>query len=209
MKTIGKLIKEARTHKKISLAHLEEETKIKKEFLEGIEEENWSVLPDLPVLSGFVKNIADFLGLSQKQLAAMLRRDYPPRKLTINPKPDVSERFTWTPKLTFYVGAAIVGVFILGYLIFQYVRFVRPPALSISVPQEGTVVEARKVAVVGRTDPDTTVKVNNQPVFVSEDGNFSAEIEIYEGTTEIIIKAISRTGKESTIRRTIVPKLNN
>ena len=207
MKTIGNIIKETRLRKKISLVRLEDETKIKKDFLEAIEGGNWASLPDLPVLTGFVKNIAGFLGLSQSKLSAMLRRDYPPQKLTVNPKPDVSEKFTWTPKLTFYVGAGVLGVFILGYLIFQYARFVKPPELSVSRPQEGIEVLANKVKVEGKTDPEATVKINNQPILVNEDGTFSAEIQIYEGTTEIIVKAISRTGKETTIRRKIVPKL--
>lgn len=207
MKTASEVIKEARLRKKISLARLESETKIKKEFLQAIEEANWNKLPDFPVLTGFTKNIADFLDINQNRLIAMLRRDYPPKKLVINPKPDVSEKFTWTPKLTFYVGAGMVALFILSYLTFQYTRFVRPPALSVVVPEEGMVVTDSTVEIIGKTDPDTTVKVNNQPIFVEEDGTFSADIEIFEGTTEIVILAISRTGKESLVRRTIKPQL--
>lgn len=207
MKTASEIIKEARLRKKISLSRLESETKIKKEFLEAIETGAWNKLPDFPVVTGFVKNIADFLDINQNRLIAMLRRDYPPKKLVINPKPDVSEKFTWTPKLTFYVGAAIIGIFILGYLIFQYSRFVRPPILSVIVPEEEMVVTDPKVEVIGKTDPDTAVKVNNQPIFVEEDGSFSAVVAIYEGTTEIVVIATSRTGKETIIRRTIKPQL--
>ena len=207
MKTASEVIKEARLSKKISLSRLESETKIKKEFLKAIEDGAWNKLPDFPVVTGFVKNIADFLGINQSRLMAILRRDYPPKKLVINPKPDVSEKFTWTPKLSFYVGATVIATFILGYLIFQYSRFVRPPALSVLVPNEGMTVTDPKVEIIGKTDPDTAVKVNNQPIFVEEDGSFSAEIAIYEGTTEIVITATSRTGKESVIRRTIKPQL--
>lgn len=207
MKTASEVIKEVRLRKKISLSKVEDETKIKKEFLQALEEEDWSKLPEFPVLTGFVKNIAAFLGINQNRLIAMLRRDYPPKKLNINPKPDVSEKFVWTPKLTFYVLTATIVVFILGYLVFQYSRFVRPPALLITVPEEGMVVKDPQVKIIGRTDPDTAVKVNNQPIFVNEDGTFSAEIAIYQGTTEVVIVATSRTGKESLIRRTIKPQL--
>lgn len=208
MKTIGNIIKETRTNKKISLDRLESETKIKKEFLVAIEKENWIGLPDLPVLTGFVKNIAAFLGLNQNQLTAMLRRDYPPRKLAINPKPDVADKFTWTPKLTFYVGAFIIAVLILGYLVFQYAKFVRPPALSVLRPKEGVEVTTSLVRVEGKTDPNATVKVNNQPVLINEDGAFSVDIEIFEKTDEIVVVATSRTGKETVVRRTIKPVLN-
>lgn len=207
MNTVGNVVKEARLRKKISLARLEDETKIKKEFLTAIEKEDWAHLPDLPVVTGFVKSIAGVLALNEGQLTAMLRRDYPPRRLAINPRPDVSDRFIWTPKLSFVVGATVVGIFILGYLIFQYTKFVTPPALTITRPKEGVEVTSNKVKVEGRTDPSATVKVNNQPVLVEDDGVFLVDIEIYEGTTEIVVQAISRTGRETTARRTIKPKL--
>jgi hypothetical protein len=63
------------------------------------------------------------------------------------------------------------------------------------------------VLVVGKTDEDVTVKVNNQPVLLGIDGTFQVEIQIYEGTKEIDVQAISRSGKETVIRRTIVPEL--
>lgn len=203
MRTIGSIIKEARLHKKISLSHLENETKIKREFLESIERQDWGHLPDLPVVTGFVKNIARILALNENQIMAMLRRDYPPRRLVINPKKDVSDRFSWTPKLTFLVGAAAFAIFILGYLIFQYAKFVTPPTLNITRPKEGAEVTTNEVKVEGVTDPNATVKVNNQPVLVNEDGSFIVGIAVYEGTTKIVVKAISRTGKESVVTRNI------
>src|SRR3990167_5644972 len=207
MKTIGNIIKESRLRKKISISHLENETKIKKEFLQAIENENWGVLPDLPVVTGFVKSIASVLSLNENQLTAMLRRDYPPKKLAINPRPDVSDRFTWTPRFTFFAAAGAIFVFFLGYLIFQYKSFVTPPVLSVSRPKEGAIVITGTVRVEGETDPNATVKVNNQPVLVADAGNFSVDIEIYEGTGEIVVVATSRTGRETTVRRTIIPKL--
>jgi cytoskeletal protein RodZ len=114
MKTIGVLLKEARTKKRYSRARLEKGTKIKKEFIEALEKEKWEELPELPVVQGFVKNIAQFLKIDDKRAAALLRRDYPPKTLSINPKPDVSEKFTWSPKLTFIAGAIVISLAILG-----------------------------------------------------------------------------------------------
>jgi len=136
-----------------------------------------------------------------------LRRDYPPKVLPVNPKPDVSRIFTWTPRLTFILGIAIVALVILGYLSFQYSNFVRPPKLFVERPLEEEVVKEEKLTVFGRTDPDATVKVNNQPVLVADDGTFEVEIEIFEGTEEIVIKAVSRSGKETVVQRKIKPEI--
>lgn len=208
MNTVGKTIKEARLAKRLSLANLEAKTKIKKEFAMAIEEGNWEALPEFPVVSGFVKNIARAVGISQEKALALLRRDYPPKNLSINPKPDVGDKFVWSPKLTFITGVAIILVLILGYLGYQYKKFISPPSLSVVEPVQDQVIKQRKVKVSGRTDPDATVKVNNQPVLTNEEGNFSVEIEIYEGTGEIEIKVTSRTGRETTVRRKINPEFN-
>src|SRR3989344_7090733 len=108
MKTIGQAIKETRVKKNISFSKLAAITKIKKEFIQAIEKENWQLLPEYPVVTGFVKNIAQALGLNRKGIVALLRRDYPPKELTINPKPDVAREFVWSPKLTFFAGIALV-----------------------------------------------------------------------------------------------------
>lgn len=208
MRTVGLVLKEARVKKRYSLVHLEELTKIKKDFIENLEKENWSTLPEFPVLVGFVKNVAKFLNIDERGAVARLRRDYPPKKLAINPKPDVSEAFTWSPRLTFLVGAATVIAFVALYLGFQYMRFVSAPPLEVAQPREDEIVKVRTLKVSGKTSSDATVKVNNQPVVVSDEGEFEAEIEIFEGTSEIVIQALTRSGKETVVRRKIKPELN-
>lgn len=209
MKTIGESIKSARTRKKISRAKLEEETKIKKEFIEAIESEEWSNLPEYPVVRGFVRSIAQTLKVDTRKMLALLRRDYPPKKLRVNPKPDVSDKFKWSPKLTFIAGVVFVFVLVFGYVGFQYYKFTSPPSLEVYKPIEGEIVKGRRLVVTGQTNPQVVLKVNNQPVLVSEDGDFKTEIEIFEGTEEVIIKAISRSGKETVVQRKIVTKLEN
>jgi len=207
MKTIGEYLKEARVKKRFSQEKIAKETKIKEDFISSIEKENWESLPEFPIVVGFVKGIAKFLKVDERQAVALLRRDYPPKVLPVNPKPDVSRTFTWTPRLTFILGITIVALVILGYLGFQYSNFIRPPKLFVERPLEGEVVKEEKLTVFGRTDPDVTVKVNNQPVLVEDDGTFETEIEIFEGTEEIVIKAVSRSGKETTVQRKIKPEI--
>jgi cytoskeletal protein RodZ len=203
MKTIGKIIKESRVKKKYSRKKLESQTKIKKEFIKAIEEEDWNALPEPPVLVGFVKNIASALSLNQRQVVAILRRDYPPRSQRINPKPDVESKLAWSPRLTFLLGVIVASLIIVGYLGFQYVNFITPPNLNVEFPAEDQVITQETLEVSGETDPEATIRVNNQPVIVNDDGKFTTEIEIFEGTKEVIVVARSRSGKETTVVRKI------
>ena len=208
MKTIGELIKKERVKKRSSRARLEKVTKIRKDYISAIEEEDWDKLPERPVVAGFVNSIAQALNIERKQASALFRRDYPPKKLRVSPKPDILNKFVWSPRLTFLVGIVAVIIVILSYLTIQYTRFIQPPVLEVTTPSEGQIIKENIIRVTGTTDPDASVVINNQPVIIEEYGSFLAEIEIFQETYEIVITAKSRSGKETVIRRKIIPELD-
>lgn len=195
MNTVGQILKEARLKKDISLIKLSNLTKIKREFIVMIEKNDWDNLPEFPVVSGFVKNIANSLGLSVDNTNAILRRDYPPKKLIINPKPDVASKFSWSPKLTFAVGVVILILLVLGYLGFEYRKFIMPPELEIINPKNNEIVLNSKVKVSGKTTTDVSLTINNQPIILDQEGGFTTELEITKETKTLTFKAISRSGK--------------
>ena len=203
MKTIGQIIKDARLKKGYPLQYLENETKIKSTFIGWIEEQKWEKLPSFPTVLGFVKSISDVLEIDENMATAVLKRDYPPRKLTIAPKPDVASKFSWNPKLTFIVAIAFVTLAAAAYLGFQYYRFISPPTLKVDSPTEGQVVSDGSVMVFGTTDSGAKVTVDNQPVIIDDSGHFSVDISVSSDTKEVTIIATNRSGKATTISRTI------
>jgi cytoskeletal protein RodZ len=203
MKTIGQILKDSRIAKSYSLKHIEGVTKIKSGFIDSIEKENWDVLPSFPTVLGFVKSLASSLDVDQKMAVAVLKRDYPPKKLRITPRPDVSKKFIWSPKLTFIIGVSAVLITLLGYLSFQYFHFVSRPELTVDSPKENQVVKGNSVTVFGSTDSDAKVVINNQPIMVSPDGKFSENLDVSSETKEIVITASSRSGKTTTVSRRI------
>lgn len=203
MRNIGQILNEARTKKGISLKKLESITKIKKSFLVAIEDGEWKNLPEFPVVVGFVKNFASAVGVDETLATSSLRRDYPPQDLPINPKPDVVSKFSWSPKLTFYVGFGLVAVLVFSYIAFQYNKFISPPSLTVNSPVENAVITQGSVLVSGTTDSDGKVTVNNQPTLIDDTGVFSVTIEVSPETKEIVVKAVSRSGRESTVKRKI------
>lgn len=204
MKTIGQVLKEARTNKKISLDDLEFKTKIKKNFIRAIEVEDWEKLPTYSVVLGFVRSIAERIGVQSDFALALLRRDYPPKKeVKVSPTPNLENKVVWSPRLTFILGISIFLILILGYLGIQYISFISPPELVINKPKENEQVLSKTVKVEGKTDTDAKVEVNNQPVLVDQDGNFTTSVEISENTSTLLIKSTSRSGKETVIERKI------
>ncbi len=195
MNTIGKILKDARQSKNITFSKLESITKIKKDFLIKIEKEDWNNLPEFAVVSGFVKNIANSLELPIDSTNAVLRRDYPPKKLAINPKPDISQKLTWSPKLTFAIGVITLVLLVLTYLGIEYQKFTKSPELVINSPKESEVLNQNTVKISGRTTTDAVVTVNNQPITLDQDGGFDTLLEVTKDTDKLLFKAVSRSGK--------------
>jgi len=195
MITVGQILKDARLKKGISVNILEKQTKIKKEFIISLEKSDWDKLPEFPIVSGFVKNIALVLDLSPENANAFLRRDYPPKKLAINPRPDIESKFRWSPKFTFAIGIGLIIFIVLGYLLFEYSKFIKPPEIAITSPKEEQIVIGESVRIEGKTTTDVSLTVNNQPVILDQEGNFVTEIKITKETKTLIFKAVSRSGK--------------
>ena len=106
-----------------------------------------------------------------------------------------------------YIVTGIFFFFVLvGYLLFQYrFAFINPP-LSLEFPAEKSVVSSSAVNVSGVTDPNATVYVQNEAVFLNPDGSFAKKIDVFPGEVIIEIRAVNRFGKETKIERHIQVK---
>jgi cytoskeleton protein RodZ len=77
---IGRLLERKRREKGLSLKEAEQATKIRTRYLEGLEREDYAMLPDPIYTQGFLKTYANFLGLDGEQLSRELRGRKVPRR---------------------------------------------------------------------------------------------------------------------------------
>ena len=211
MRTIGEILKKIRSKKKITLEEIEKQLRIRKKFLIALEENDWSKLPSLPYIKGFLKNYSSFLGLKSDEMLAIFRRQFHqqekagllPKGLT-NPLDEPIIRFT--PQLTGIILSISFLVIFFGYLFLQYLSFVNPPELSIESPKEGEIITSEKVTVKGKSDRDAVISVNNQKIALMENGEFTTILTLSPGVNTISIESTSKQGKKRTITRTIQVK---
>lgn len=210
MKNIGSILRQARKNRELTLEEVAHKTRIKAEFIDAIEKMQWDNLPEYPVTAGFIKNLANFYDFDRTNLIALLRRDYPPKAIPVNPKPDLEDkRFVWKPRYAFFAGIALLVLGVATYLGYQYYRFLQPPQLEVISPTEGQTVFQSRLVVTGNVSADASVRVNNQPALVEQDGKFQAEIFLNEDTNHLEIKAADRNGKETVVIRNIQVELDD
>jgi cytoskeletal protein RodZ len=207
MKSVGSILHETRRAKGISLEEVEKSTRIRRKFLEAIESDDYTVIPSLAYAKGFVKNYSEFLGLDSNMTLAFFRRQSQDttRQNLLPKKSIVSEEsfFRLTPGRFLMLLLGVCVLLFLSYFIVQYQSLRQAPHLSIEKPEEGKIVEDRKVDVLGNTAPDATVTVNGVSVLVRSDGKFFDQVSLDPGVNTFIITATSRYGKTTTVTRKI------
>jgi cytoskeleton protein RodZ len=72
--SVGNKLREARARRKLSLAEVEAETKIRGRYLQAIENDEWDHLPGDTYARAFIRTYGRFLGLDGDRLAEEQRR---------------------------------------------------------------------------------------------------------------------------------------
>lgn len=211
MRTVGQILKEEREKKFYTLDEIEKITKIRKELLQALEMGQYTKLPPSTFVQGFIKNYGRFLGLNTEKLLSYFRREFsegknPPRVLDSLKNPIDDKRFRITPtRVLISIIFTLVVIFFV-YLWFQYRFLVGSPLLEIYHPADQLTTTSNEIEVLGKTDPEVKVSINNQEIDLDQNGNFSQLIKLSENVNTIVITSTSKSGKQTKVQRTVFLK---
>ena len=208
IKSVGEILKEERISHNVKIEYLAKKTKIKQEYLEYLEANQFDKLPSAPFIKGYIKTYARIFGFEYKPLVAILRRDYKesaqgkliPRDFI---KPVLRRRITWNPMTASVMIASSVFATLAAFVIYKWYIFNKPPYIEIYSPEENSEV-ASQVIIEGKTDPEAILSVNSQPVTLQTDGQFKTEILVpREGINTITIEATDKRGKTNLVQKSV------
>lgn len=77
------------------------------------------------------------------------------------------------------------------------------PTLTIIEPEDKATVSEQEITIEGKTDPEVSLKVNNNPVVVTSEGNFQTTIRLKQGENKILFEAQDMAGNSTTKELTI------
>jgi len=193
------ILKNARSDKDLSLQEVSKKLKIPQKYLEAIENENILCFPQEPYCSLIINDYADFLGLNGSQIVGLFRRDFAQKRKN---KTTDKSLISFTPQFTFGLIVSFLILLFSSYLIFEYIKFNQPPRLKVEWPLQDVVYE-EIYELKGTTDPESTVRINQDLVIVDPEGNFAKKINLQTNETRILIESKSPSGKTTQEERTI------
>ena len=206
----GEKLQEARLIKGFSLEDVSQSTKIKADYLEYIEKGEYNKLPSVSYASGFVRNYALFLGLPEKEILALFRREFDQDTAfkVLQKGFESKDEFPlngFRIRQTFFIITLLFVAFI-AYILFQYrYAFINPP-LQINSPKDREVITASEIQISGVTDSNSTIYINKNVTTVDNSGNFTKTISVFPGNFVLDIKVINKFGKSTEVKRTIEVK---
>lgn len=126
MSELGQLLKKARLEKGLTLDYVQEATKIRKRYLEAIEEGDYKVLPGSFYVRAFIKTYAETVGLNPDELLQFYRNDIPAPEVETTVEPMIrkkrravhSDKFgRWATTILMWSFLALIIVIVYFYVV--------------------------------------------------------------------------------------------
>jgi len=202
----GETMRQARLFKNLRIEDIAKKIGIRKEYLIAIEEERFDILPAGLYGKSFVKEYAIFLKLNSKDILKCLEDrlgnnyDNDPFSQKIVKR----KEFRIFPKIikNILLGVAVLVCFL--YLIFYFKKIVYPPFLEITQPDKNLVTKLSIINIVGQTEKEAEVRINNELVLNNQNGEFSQTVNLKKGVNNIVITSQKKYSQEKMIIRQIL-----
>lgn len=212
-KTLGEILRKHREEAGLTLEAVSRKTKIRRTYLQALEENDYQSLPYEPYATGILKKYSEFLGLHQKKILEFYARqkgiDQHVRGKN-QPKivrPLKNPRFVITPKTYFIILTVLAFLCVLVYIIYQYKVFATPPELNINYPPDNITLENNSIAIEGKTSSNADLLINDQNISIEKDGTFKSLVNLQNGINYIKITTKNRINKEKTIVRKVMARI--
>jgi cytoskeletal protein RodZ len=128
MANFGETLKQARAHKGVTLKEAEQATRINRNHLAALEDENFAALPPLIYQRGIVRNYAMYLELDPSRLLSAFEEarggDDPRTAPGVAAVPPVNMPSHWAPNFAIIAFSVVLSAIVFAWF---YSAFVQPP----------------------------------------------------------------------------------
>lgn len=198
--TLADRLRKTRLEKGFSLSEVAAKTKISLKYLEILEAGNYQSLPGDMYAKAWLRIYAKFLELPGKELLFAYKVE---KSVTSKVKtPDVefkNKKFLrhhfLSPRLFKFLGIGLVTLALLFYLVWEVNNIIAPPTVTILEPSNNFKTTESTLLVVGQTEPEVRLTINNEVVFLDKDGKFSESVNLAIGLNNLKISAKKKHSK--------------
>ncbi|MBI1863129.1 helix-turn-helix domain-containing protein [Candidatus Microgenomates bacterium] len=201
MLTVGGILKREREKQKMSLEEIEKVIKVRRKFLEAIEQDDWTLFSSKIYITGVIKNYAKVLRLPEDKVLAFFRREYAKKEVTGFQTKVPSKLLDSGTKKYLGLGLGLlICVFVL-YFGYQLFLFFAPPNVDILLPKETVFKRTDKIKILGKTEREAQIMIFGNRIYQNKEGVFVYDYPLKKGKNFLVIEVTGANGKKTTIRR--------
>lgn len=206
MMSVGELLKQARIKKKYSLKDVEKNIRVRQKYLIAIESDSWELFTSKIYIEGILRNYARYLDLDNRKVLAFFRREFE-KKEDIRFKRKVHEHeFSPDTKKTLKSIFIVVGFIVALYVSFQFYLFLKPPYLSVFIPNYTVTKNVDRIKVSGSTEKESVLTINGERVYLNRDGGFEYTVPLKSLKNKIVFEVVGANGKKTTNEQIVTRK---
>ncbi len=199
-----------------SLDEVAEEIRVPKKYLEALEKGDYKNLPSEIYSKNFLKKYLRVLGLPEAEYLQnfFLEKQSYETLHHVKDESKFRERvsassFANAPKILRFVAVGLLLTFLLSYLALEIQKITAPPMLTIFFPEDNMVLQESAIDILGKTEAEAQVTINDEEVFPDAEGKFQKNVTLHQGINIIKISAKKKRSKETSVLRTFMVESNN
>lgn len=198
MENIGETLRQARLERNISLEEVEKNTRIRKLYLEAIENEDWDVIPGTVYLRGFLRTYAKYLCLDENEFLTALSKVITPHYET-GALPEKIE-LPGRPKQKSAVFLGIIAIIILFASQYVYKHYFNSPSTDVNLPPQESRINIPEVI---HENPDSANQPSETEALKEESKLelINLNIKVVQNKCWMEIKSEGRLLYEGTLRK--------
>jgi cytoskeletal protein RodZ len=211
IQTVGEELKQHRETLGISPERAAREINLNVRYIKQLEKNDFEELPADIYTINILKAYSQILQLNpntviekyKKEKNIYLRTKVKKKKLFIQNR---FVAFFLNPKLLKYLIVALLLAGVFSYIGWEVNKIISPPFLEIFTPQNDLIVQDISLEISGQTEKEVDLYINDRPLLIDPQGNFSIDINLQKGENIIKITAQKRHSKQNTVYRTVILK---
>ena len=201
----AKLLSSARLEKKLELEFVSQKLGIRKDYLEAMENNRLDLIPSGIYKKSYLKKYANFINLKDELITKRINDLKEEEKEDPFSKKVVSKNNLLVfPKIIKIILFSLAILFCILYLLFYLRKIANPPKLIITYPESNLLTKERSVTIIGETDTEVELKINDELILSNTNGKFSRTINLKTGMNNIVIKAKKKYSRENVIIKQIL-----
>lgn len=199
--TLGQKLRRMRESSRFTIDQVSERLRIKPEYIAAIEDSRYTVLPSAVFVKNYVQRYVKLLGVSFASVQPLLDAEL--KVYTSHPNiPTLKRHFTKQALQLRLVVFGSIGLFvviaIISYFGLEISHSIAPPSLTLATVPSRLDSSEQFVTIAGQTVSEAVVSINDQPIPVAPDGQFSQQMSLQPGSNLLKVEAKTKRSQPNT-----------